>query len=58
MSICKNVYPFALILRGAMRKATEDNKYCWMTPWFTLDVPGDKQFSPGISWEVGFLLQS
>ena len=39
-SIRKRLCPFELVSQRKMRGPKEDNKFCRLTPWYTLDVPG------------------
>ena len=40
-----------------MKEPKEGNKFCGLTPSYTLDVPGHRQFARGISCEVELQLQ-
>ena len=56
--IFKLMFSSVLVPRGQMIERGECNRICWTSPWFILDLLGDKVFVSGNFWKVLVLLQS
>ena len=52
--IRKQVPPSVLVPRIQIGETTEDNIFCWLVPWFSLDLPGNKNLTLEYPENQGF----